>query len=213
MTVGRCMTKNPVTVGPDVTVPEAQAIMRREKIRRLPVLDKHAALVGIVTAGDLIHAAPSGATVLDVYELNYLLSKLEVRKVMQKKVLTATEDMTVEDAARMMVDNDISGLPVLRGEKLVGIVTESDLFELFLELFGSRHTGLRVTVLLPEKQGELGCLGAAIAEAGGNIISFATFDGEDPSNNYCTMKIQGMDRAAIERVIGPLVEEITDIRS
>lgn len=213
MTVGRCMTKNPVTVGPDVTVPEAQAIMRREKIRRLPVLDKHNKLVGIVTAGDLIHAAPSGATVLDVYELNYLLSKLEVQKVMQRKVLTVEEDMTVEDAARMMVDNDISGLPVMRGDKVVGIVTESDLFELFLELFGTRHTGLRVTALLPEKEGELGCLGQAIAEAGGNIVSFATFDGEDASNNYCTMKLQNMDRPTIERVVGPLVEKIVDIRS
>lgn len=213
MTVGRCMTKNPLYIGPDVTVPEAQAIMRREKVRRLPVLDRHNKLVGIVTSTDLIHASPSGATVLDVYELNYLISKLEVQKIMQKKVLTVTEDMTVEDAARIMVDYDISGLPVMRDDKLVGIVTESDLFKLFLELFGARHAGLRVTLLLPEKEGVLGSLGSSIAQAGGNIVAFATFDGEDPSNNYCTMKIQGMDKKAINSVVGPLVDKIIDIRS
>lgn len=212
MTVGRCMTKNPVTIHPEVSVPEAQAIMRREKIHRLPVLDKSNKLIGIVTASDLIHASPSQATALDMYELNYLISKLKVEKIMSRKVVTVTEELPIEEAARMMADNNISGLPVLRGDIVVGIITESDLFKLFIELFGARHSGVRLTMLLPEKRGEMAELAAAIRDAGGNILSLASFDGEDPTNSYCTMKIEGVPRQKLVDVVSPLVERIVDVR-
>ncbi|MCA1951108.1 MAG: CBS and ACT domain-containing protein [Treponema sp.] len=212
MNVGQRMTKNPVTVTPDVSVPEAQAIMRREKIRRLPVLDKQGKLVGIVTSSDLIHASPSPATSLDIYELHYLLSKLKVEAVMTKNVLTVSEDLPIEEAARIMADNNISGLPVMRSNILVGIITESDLFKLFIELFGARHSGVRLTVLLPERKGELADVAGAIAKIGGNIISLATFEGEDPTNSYCTLKVEGVDSTSLVNAITPLVERIVDVR-
>lgn len=212
MNVGQRMTKNPVTVTPDVSVPEAQAIMRREKIRRLPVLDKQGKLVGIVTSSDLIHASPSPATSLDMYELHYLLSKLKVEAVMTKNVLTVSEDLPIEEAARIMADNNISGLPVMRSNILVGIITESDLFKLFIELFGARHSGVRLTVLLPERKGELADVAGAIAKIGGNIISLATFEGEDPTNSYCTLKVEGVDSTSLVNAITPLVERIVDVR-
>ncbi|WP_304225770.1 CBS and ACT domain-containing protein [Gracilinema caldarium] len=212
MNVGQRMTKNPVTVTPDVSVPDAQAIMRREKIRRLPVLDKQGKLVGIVTSSDLIHASPSPATSLDMYELHYLLSKLKVEAVMTKNVLTVSEDLPIEEAARIMADNNISGLPVMRSNILVGIITESDLFKLFIELFGARHSGVRLTVLLPERKGELADVAGAIAKIGGNIISLATFEGEDPTNSYCTLKVEGVDSTSLVNAITPLVERIVDIR-
>lgn len=212
MTVGRCMTKNPIIVHPDVSVPEAQAIMRREKIHRLPVLDKNNKLVGIVTAGDLIHASPSQATALDMYELNYLISKLKLEKIMTKQVVTVTEELPIEEAARTMADNNISGLPVMRGDVLVGIITESDLFKLFIELFGARHSGVRLTLLLPEKRGEIAALAGAIRDAGGNILAMATFDGEDPTNSYCTLKVEGVARQKLVDVVSPLVERIVDVR-
>lgn len=212
MNVGQRMTKNPVTVTPDVSVPEAQAIMRREKIRRLPVLDKQGKLVGIVTSSDLIHASPSPATSLDMYELHYLLSKLKVEAVMTKNVLTVSEDLPIEEAARIMADNNISGLPVMRNNILVGIITESDLFKLFIELFGARHKGVRLTVLLPERKGELADVAGAIAKIGGNIISLATFEGEDPTNSYCTLKVDGVDSNSLVSAITPLVERIVDVR-
>ncbi|MBU1080079.1 MAG: CBS domain-containing protein, partial [Spirochaetes bacterium] len=148
MNVGHCMTKNPVTVLPDVTVPEAQAMMRREKIHRLPVVDKAKRLVGIVTASDLRRASSPAATSLDMYELHYLISKMSVEQVMTKRPVTVDEALPVEEAARIMDDNRIAGLPVLRGDVLVGIITESDLFRLFIELFGARHPGVRLTALL-----------------------------------------------------------------
>jgi len=212
MNVGQRMTKNPVTVTPDVSVPEAQAIMRREKIRRLPVLDKQGKLVGIVTSLDLIHASPSPATSLDMYELHYLLSKLKVESVMTKNVITVTEDLPIEEAARIMADNNISGLPVMRNNILVGIITESDLFKLFIELFGARHKGVRLTVLLPERKGELADVAGAIAKIGGNIVSLATFEGEDPTNSYCTLKVESVDKTSLVNTVTPLVERIVDVR-
>lgn len=212
MTVGRTMTKNPVIVHPDISVPDARAIMRREKIHRLPVLDKSNKLVGIVSALDLIHATPSQATALDMYELNYLISKLKIDKVMTKKVVTVTEDMAVEEAARIMVDEHISGLPVMRGEVLVGIITESDLFRLFIDLFGARRQGVRLTVLLPEVKGSLAAVAGAISKAGGNIISLATFEGEDPTNSYTTIKVDDMTRQALLDAVTPVVERVVDVR-
>ncbi len=212
MNVGRCMTKNPVTISPDVSVPDAQALMRREKIHRLPVLDKAGKLLGIVTSSDLIHASASSATSLDIYELNYLISKLKVETVMTKKPLSVSEDLPIEEAARIMADNNISGLPVLRGEVLIGIITESDLFKLFIELFGARHVGVRLTVLMPEKKGELAALAGAIAKAGGNIVSLATFDGEDPTNSYCTLKVEDLSRQALVDAVTPFVDRVVDVR-
>jgi acetoin utilization protein AcuB len=212
MNVGYYMTKNPVVVSPETTVPEAQAVMRREKIHRLPVLDKTNKLIGIVTASDLSHASAAPTTSLDMYELHYLLSKLTVETVMSKNVTTITEELPIEEAARIMADSDISGLPVMRGAILVGIITESDIFRLFISLFGARHAGLRLTVLMPEKLGELAAVSGAIAKAGGNIVSLATFDGEDPTNHYCTMKVGGLDRQTLLDTVSPLVDRIVDVR-
>ncbi|MBU0926964.1 MAG: CBS domain-containing protein [Spirochaetes bacterium] len=210
MNVGHCMTKNPVTVLPDVTVPEAQAMMRREKIHRLPVVDKAKRLVGIVTASDLRRASSPAATSLDMYELHYLISKMSVEQVMTKRPVTVDEALPVEEAARIMDDNRIAGLPVLRGDVLVGIITESDLFRLFIELFGARHPGVRLTALLPERPGELASVAGAIAAAGGNILSLATFEGEDPTNHYCTIKVEGLARDKLVATVTPLVEKVVD---
>jgi len=204
------MTKNPVTVLPDVTVPEAQAMMRREKIHRLPVVDKAKRLVGIVTASDLRRASSPAATSLDMYELHYLISKMSVEQVMTKRPVTVDEALPVEEAARIMDDNRIAGLPVLRGDVLVGIITESDLFRLFIELFGARHPGVRLTALLPERPGELASVAGAIAAAGGNILSLATFEGEDPTNHYCTIKVEGLARDKLVATVTPLVEKVVD---
>ncbi|MFZ5860590.1 MAG: CBS and ACT domain-containing protein [Spirochaetota bacterium] len=212
MKVGQRMTRNPITITPDVTVPEAQAIMRREKIKRLPVLDNKGKLVGIVTTLDLIHASPSPATSLDIYELHYLLSKLKVEKVMTRNVITVDEDLPIEEAARIMADNGISGLPVMRGNVLIGIITETDLFKLFIELFGARHKGIRLTLLLPEKKGELAKVSNAITKAGGNIVSFATFEGEDPTNAYCAVKVTGVEKDALIQALTPVVEKVVDAR-
>ncbi len=212
MVVKRVMTSNPFTVFTDTPLSEAQALIRREKVHRLPVLDKHKKLVGIISEKDLLYASPSPATTLNVYEMGELLYKLKVESIMTKKVITITEDTLLEDAARILVDNDIGGLPVMRDDHLVGIITESDIFKLFIELFGTRHRGMRVTLRLPDELGEIARVTSAIAEAGGNIISLGTFPGDDPTNMVCTVKVAGLGVEELREACSPLVDEIMDIR-
>ena len=148
MLVRERMSREPVTITSDVSVTDALRLMHERKIRRLPVLDSHGKLVGIVSDQDLLYASPSPVSSLSVWEMHYLLAKLKVEEVMTRKVITVTEDTPLEEAARIMADNKIGGLPVMREDKLVGIVTETDLFKIFLELLGARLPGVRVTALI-----------------------------------------------------------------
>ncbi len=212
MTVGNRMSRRLITVSADTAVPEAQALMRREKIHRLPVLNKDGKLVGIVTASDLRRASAPPATTLDIYELHYLISRLKVESVMTKNPITVREDLPVEEAARIMDDNRVAGLPVISDGELAGIITESDLFRLFIDLFGARHRGVRLTLLMPEKRGELAAIAAAIADAGGNLLSLVAFDGEDKETSYCTLKVEGVAKDALVAVVEPLVARVMEAR-
>jgi len=212
MLVKERMSRHPITIRPDVSLFDALRIMREEKVRRLPVLDEDGKLVGIVLEKDLLYAAPSPATSLSVYEMNYLISKIKVEDLMTRNVITVTEDCPLEEAAKIMVDNNIGGLPVMRGDKLVGMITESDLFKVFLELLGARVWGLRVTIKVEEGRGVLARLTQALASHGANIVSLGTFWGDDPTNREITFKVQGIDRATMEEIIRELGAELVDIR-
>ncbi len=212
MLVGNRMTKNPITVKPDLPIAEALEWMRREKVRRFPVLDKKDKLVGIVTYDDLLYAAPSSVTSLSMWEVTYLLSQVTVEETMTKDVITVTEECPLEEAARLMSDNKIGGLPVMRDGILVGIITESDLFNAFLELFGGHEKGIRLTVLAPYFKGSLAQISSAITEAGGLILALNVFEGTDPSNWGCTLKVTDMAEDELLEVIEPLVVEVMDVR-
>ena len=213
MIISRVMTRNPIFVHPDLSVNEARALMDKEKIGRLPVLDKHNDLVGIVTKRDMLKAGPSPATSLDMYEISYLLSKLKVEKIMEKKVITVDENEVVEEAARIMVDNDISCLPVMKGSLLVGIITGKDLFSVFIDAFGVRHSGVRITLSMTERPGQLAKVSGAIAEKGGNIVSFVSSEGDDLSHRFGTYKITGISRDDVEAMLKTVSEtKLEDIR-
>ncbi|HRQ38405.1 MAG TPA: CBS domain-containing protein [Chloroflexota bacterium] len=125
------MTREIITVTPDTTLPEAHQIMMNEEIRRLPVVDKNGLLAGIITLGDVRGAQPSPATSLSIWELNYLLSQLKVEKIMTPDPITIHEDATIGEAARVMLENRLSGLPVVGNTgRLAGIITESDIFSM-----------------------------------------------------------------------------------
>lgn len=126
------MTADPITVQVDTPLPEAHRLMTERHVRRLPVMDGDR-LVGIVTRGDIRGAEASEATSLSVWELNYLLSKLTIDQVMTTEVLTVTPETTIGEAAKLMLDNKIAGFPVLENDRLVGIITESDIFRLLVE--------------------------------------------------------------------------------
>jgi len=169
------MTPNPITVEEDVSFQDALKLIRDKGIRRLPVVDGEGRLVGIITEKDLLYASPSKATSLDVWELNYLLSKLKVKDLMTRNVVTVSDDLPIEEAAKIMADRKIGGLPVLRDGKLVGIITETDIFRVLLKLLGAGKAGLRFVFELPDKKGALAQLTQLIARYGGNIIALATY--------------------------------------
>jgi acetoin utilization protein AcuB len=191
---------------------DALNLMKRERIRRTPVV-KDGKIVGIVSDKDLLNASPSPATSLSVWEMNYLLSKITIKEVMTRKVLTVTEDTPIEEAARIMADNKIGGLPVVRGDQVVGIITETDLFKIFLELMGAREPGVRVTVIIPEQRGQLANLTQAIASEGGNFVAFGQFTGKDATTRLVTFKVAGLPEGKVKQITEPLVMELVDIRT
>ncbi len=212
MLVGERMSKPVITTRAETTLPEALDLMHKEHIRRLPVVNKRGELIGIVTEADLMKASPSEATSLSIYEVTYLLGKLTVERIMTKEVTTVTEDTPLEEAARIMADHKFSGLPVMRGKDLVGMITETTLFRIFLELLGARRAGVRATVSLPDKPGQLATLTRAVQELGGNIISLGTFMGDSPSTGVVTFKAEGVSLEQLKQVLLPLVDKLIDIR-
>jgi acetoin utilization protein AcuB len=212
------MTKNPIFIHPDMSVTEARSLMEREHIGHLPVLDKNNSLAGVVAKKDLLKAGPSPATSLDMYEISYLLSKLKVEKIMEKKVITVDENEVVEEAARIMADKDIGCLPVIRGPAgpgalLVGIITDTDLFHVFINAFGARHPGVRITFTMDEGPGHLAALAGAIAGRGGNIVALITAEGDDLSRRRATVKVEAVSRAEAEAAVTSVPGvEIEDIR-
>lgn len=125
------MTKNVLTADPSTTLPEAHQLMMAHKIRRLPVVEKNGRLLGIVTLGDVRGAQPSEATSLSMWEMNYLLANLKLKKIMTPNPVTIGPEATIGEAARLMLENKVSGLPVIDGErKVIGIITESDIFSM-----------------------------------------------------------------------------------
>jgi len=149
--------KNPVTISPDASFFEARNLIHEKGVRHLPVVDKNGKLVGIVTDRDIREAAPSDATLLSVQELNYLLGKLKVSAFMtpKDKLLTITPDALIEEAVQLMHDHKIGCLPVIEGEKLYGIFTETDALTHLVDVFGFKEKGTRLTVALEDKPGTM----------------------------------------------------------
>jgi acetoin utilization protein AcuB len=212
MLVGRWMTPNPRTIAPNVSVAEATERMQRERVRRYPVVEDEARLVGIVSLDDLLRASPSIVTSLNVWEISYLLSKVVVRDVMTRPVITVTEDMPLEDAAKILLTKKIGGLPVVRGDQVVGIITETDIFRIFTELLGSMEPGIRLTVLAPYFKGSLAQISSAITQKGGLITAFNVLPGTGTENWGAYLKVSEITVEELMATVKPLVLEILDCR-
>jgi CBS domain-containing protein len=126
------MSANPVAIGPKTSLHDAHALMMERHVRRLLVMD-NGKLVGIVTLGDVREAEPSKATSLSIYELHYLLAKLTIDEIMTRNPITVPATATIRDAAKLMLEHKIGGLPVMDGGKLAGIITESDIFRVLVQ--------------------------------------------------------------------------------
>jgi len=212
MLVRERMTSPVLTITADVPIQDALVRMHSDKVRRYPVVDKHGKLIGIVTETDLLNAKPSDATTLNVWEINFLLSKITIERVMSTNVITTTEDCPIEDAARIMADNEISSLPVMRGKSLVGMITETDLFHILLEMMGGRTPGVRLTVEVMNNRGKLYDLAGIIQKLGGDILGVAAVLGTRAETRIFTLKVEGINLEALREAVKPAVEQVIDIR-
>ncbi len=214
MLVRERMTTDPATITSGMSVPDALRLMRQRKIRRLPVVDGHGQLVGIVSDKDLLYVAPSPATTLAIWEIPELLGRLKVEQVMTREVVTVSEDAPLEEAARIMVDRRIGGLPVMRGKTLVGIITETDLFKVFLELLGGRRPGVRATVSVSGVKGTMAKITGAIFGVGGDIVGLGLSEVKDAAGTpwRVTLKVQGVSREKLVAAIRPVVQDVLEVR-
>ncbi len=212
MFVGQRMSHPVITAYPEMTMLEAMELMHQEQIRRLPVVDKHGKLAGIIAERTLLKAMPSEATTLSVWEIRDKMTDMTIEKFMTHDVTTVIETTPLEEAARIMIDQDITGLPVVDGEKLVGFITQRDIFRVFMETLGAREPGVRITALVSKDPGTIYHLAQAIYELGGDIRSFSTFLGENSENGEAIIKVAGVKKEDLLKAIMPFVEKLVDIR-
>lgn len=212
MLVRETMTPDPIVVHPDTSFGDAMELLRAKRIRRLPVVDDKGVLVGIVVEKDLLKAAPSPATTLSVYEIPYLLSKLKIKDIMTKRVITVEEDWPLEEAARVMVEHKIGCLPVVRGNKVIGIITETDIFRAMTLALGGEPQSLRVMVQVPDQKGELAKLSNQVAQLGGDIRSLVTLVGKASRQGEITMKVLGVQRDELVQALEKIGIRVVDVR-
>lgn len=192
------MTKNPATVRPDSDPMAAQTLMRYGKFRRLPVVDEDGKLVGIITASDLnlfFSTVPSPGVVKRQYRVD---------QVMKSPVITVSPDYPLEEAAQLMLDHQIGGLPVIEDERVVGMITESDIFAQLVEALGGDSPSLRVTIQVPDRPGQFARVMARVAERNYNISSVLSARAGDRVK--LTMRLEGADVDVVKRIIDDLEE-------
>jgi acetoin utilization protein AcuB len=208
------MTSPAVTIKSDLPFQEALRLMREHHFRRLPVVDNKGMLIGIVSERDLLYASPSPATSLSMWEVNYLLSKIKVNRLMSTSVISTSPDATIEAAAQLLVENKIGGLPVLDEEnRPVGVITETDIFRTLVDMFGAGQPGLRLTLEVPSAKGVLAQLSKTIFELGGNIVSVGTFSLEGkPEVTGLVIKVFDVSKDELIASLERLGDHVTDAR-
>jgi acetoin utilization protein AcuB len=210
MNVGRRMSHPVITVQPDIQITKAHKLMAQEKIKQMPVV-KNGKLVGIVSQNDILKAYPSSVTTLAVWEISSLIEKIQVKDVMVKEVRTVQEDTHIEEAARVMVDHGVRSLPVMRGDELVGIITEADLFNIMLEMLGARRPGVYFTVMIARQPGEIAKITKAIFEKGGDITALSTYEGDSSATAMISFKVDGIEQQVLKKLVEPLVKSLLEI--
>jgi acetoin utilization protein AcuB len=210
MLVKHRMTPNPLTVTTDTSLKDALELLRSKPFRHLPVMDEDGKLVGIVTEKSLVYASPTSTTTLSVFEVDYILSHTTMKQIIGNPVITVEPDLPIEEAARIMLDHHIGCLPVVEDDELVGIISDTDIFRVFVEGLGGGHPSLRITVVVPEEVGSLAEVTSSIADIGGNIYSLGIFWGEKPEDRVVTLRLEGVDReAAVQALENAGIQVVT----
>ncbi|MCF6095031.1 CBS and ACT domain-containing protein [Microaerobacter geothermalis] len=193
MFVRQWMTTNPKTVTPDTSLADAYKKMKDFNVRRFPVIDDEKRVVGVITEGDCLKASPSPASTLSKYELNYLLDQIKVKDIMNKQVISVSPDILVEEAALVLRREKIGGVPVVENDRLVGVITETDIFDAFIDIMGMGQPGTRLLLELEDHHGVLADVTQIISRHIGNITSVAEFHRNETGRVYLMIRFTASD--------------------
>ncbi len=207
MLVKNWMSKDLITLEEEDSMQHALALLKEHHIRMLPVLKK-GELVGMVSDSDLKRASASDATLLDIHELLYLISKIKVRDIMTRNPITVPDDYTVEETAQILMEHNISGVPVKDSNgKLVGIITRNDIFKILISLSGLGKKGIQFAFLIPDMAGSIKLLTDVIRKYGGRIASILSTSEYAPEGKRIVyLRIYEIDRS----IMPDLVRELQD---
>ena len=200
MFVGLRMSRNIPACGPDDGLDKAIQVMRDKKVRQIFVVDGDK-LAGVLSRIDLQHVLPSTATTLAVNEMNYQLSRLKVRDYMPRRVVTVSPDATIEEAARLMHDNDVSGLPVVKEGRLVGLINRTMMLAAFIEEMGRQVDSSRITLELDDTPGQILSITQIVKDFGLNIVSIATFFPEPSNKRLVVFRVKTSDPKPVEAAL------------
>lgn len=196
----------------DTNINEAFSLMKENNIRRLPVVEK-SKLVGIITLSDLNRASPSSATSLSIHELNYLLAKTKIKDIVPKKqqVITVGPDNYIETAAKLMRSNRISALPVLDQERLVGIVTETDIFDALIDILGVKKTHSRIDLYTSDRPGTIAAITGMIAAQGKNILNTVVYFDAKKDQYKMIVRLEELDCEDVVEALKKLGYEVESV--
>ena len=205
------MTKNPVTVTPDTSVSKVLELMQKGHFHRVPVVDENGVLQGLITEGVVTEASGQNTTSLSIFELNYLLSRTSVKEIMIKDVKTVTEDQFVEQAAQLMLDASINVLPVVDDKnKVIGIITEKDIFKTFVDLLGLKQQGTKFVIKMENKPGLLAKAASLLAENDANVEALGVYQNEERGAEFFvkatgTIEVEAMTKILKENGLNVVV--------
>lgn len=199
MPVQNWMTTDVVSVGPDTSLLKVGKLMKDHHIRRIPVVDENGQVVGIISDRDVRDASPSKATTLDMYEMHYLLAELKAKNIMTAKPITVKPTDTVEQAALIMLDNKVGGLPVVDdNSKLVGIISDHDVFKALVDITGARMGGLQFAIELPDQPGTARPLFDLLRAHNARLLSVLTVSNAD-GNRHLFIRVRDLENSKAEQ--------------
>jgi acetoin utilization protein AcuB len=201
MLVNNSMSKNIITVDENDSMQDAMKLLKEHDIRMLPVLKK-GKLVGIVTDRDLKRASASDATTLEIHELLYLLTRIKVKDILTKEVITVPPDFTVEETVLVLLKNKISGAPVVDSKgQLVGTITQTDLFRLLISLTGVAKGGIQFGLQVEDRPGSIKEVADIIRKFGGRMVSIlSSYDQVPEGHRRVYIRMRNVERSALQKL-------------
>jgi acetoin utilization protein AcuB len=200
MFVSDWMTKEVFTASPETGISEVIKMMKEHRVRHIPVVEKDR-LVGMLSDRLIKEYTPSKATTLDIWELNYLLEKMKAKEVMSTNVIMSPPNTPIEKAAMILLDENIGCLPIVEGDRLVGIISDKDIFRALVSITGIRRGGHRFSLCIEDRPGSIKDVADIIRENGFTLQSILTsYEGAPEGCRNIVIRTQGKgDFANLEK--------------